>query len=171
MKLIVFSGLPGTGKSKLAEAVGSELGIPVFAKDWLEAGLLRSRLTVSDENSSLGATSYDLLTMLAERQMSLHQSVILDSVASTESIRSTWREICRKYHAEWRVVECICSDESVHRERLTIRQRNIPGWHELEWAEVERVRTYYVTWNEKRLIVDSIQSFDSNLVAVLEYCR
>ena len=41
MKLIVFSGLPGTGKSALAEAVGRELGIPVFAKDWLEATLLR----------------------------------------------------------------------------------------------------------------------------------
>jgi len=33
MKLIVFSGLPGTGKSSLEEVVGRDLGIPVFAKD------------------------------------------------------------------------------------------------------------------------------------------
>ena len=171
MKFIVFSGLPGTGKSKLAEAVGRELGIPVFAKDWLEAGLLRSGLTVSNTASNLGSASYDLLTVLADRQLSLHQSVILDSVASTESIRSTWREISRKYHADWRVVECICPDEPAHRERLAIRQRNIPGWHELEWSEVERVRSYYATWNEERLIVDSMQSFESNLDVVLEYCR
>ena len=39
MKLIVFSGLPGTGKSTIAEAVGRELGIPVFAKDWVEGAL------------------------------------------------------------------------------------------------------------------------------------
>lgn len=37
MQFIVFTGLPGTGKSSLAEAVGRQLGIPVFAKDWLEA--------------------------------------------------------------------------------------------------------------------------------------
>src|SRR5829696_161901 len=41
MKFIVFSGLPGTGKSTLAEAVGRTLSISVFAKDWLEATLLR----------------------------------------------------------------------------------------------------------------------------------
>jgi predicted kinase len=41
MKLVVFSGLPGTGKSALAEQAGRKLGIPVFAKDWLEATLLR----------------------------------------------------------------------------------------------------------------------------------
>ena len=33
MKLIVFSGLPGTGKSTLAETIGKQLCIPVFAKD------------------------------------------------------------------------------------------------------------------------------------------
>jgi len=171
MKFIVFSGLPGVGKSQLAEATAHRLGIPVFAKDWLEASLVRSGLTVANTDSKLGAAGYDLLTHLAERQLSLDQSVILDSVASTESIRSTWRKISRKYHADWRVVECICSDESVHRKRLLIRQRHIPGWHELEWAEVEHVRSYYATWNEERLIVDSMQSLESNLEFVLAYCR
>ena len=33
--IIVFSGLPRTGKSTLAEALGRHFSIPVFAKDWL----------------------------------------------------------------------------------------------------------------------------------------
>jgi predicted kinase len=55
MKLIVFSGLPGTGKSSLAEAVGRALHIPVFAKDWLEATLLRRGLrpTVEDKRAGI----------------------------------------------------------------------------------------------------------------------
>ena len=44
MKVIVFSGLPGSGKSTLAETIGKQLGIPVFAKDWLEAVLLQNGL-------------------------------------------------------------------------------------------------------------------------------
>src|SRR5512143_1065237 len=108
MKLIVFSGLPGTGKSALAETVGRELGIPVFAKDWLEATLLRSNLVADPEENSLGSVGYDLLTVLAEHQLSLNQSVILDSVASTESIRTVWRSLGGKYRADWRVIECIC---------------------------------------------------------------
>jgi predicted kinase len=99
-KLITFSGLPGTGKSALAEAVGRELGIPVFAKDWLEAVLLRSKVVPAETEKQLGSVGYDLLTVLAERQLSLDQSVILDSVASTESIRNTWRNLGKKYNVD-----------------------------------------------------------------------
>jgi len=69
------------------------------------------------------------------------------------------------------VIECICSDVDLHQERLKGRQREIPGWHELEWSEVERVRSYYVPWNENRLVLDMVQTFDENLTAALEYCK
>ena len=171
MKLIIFSGLPGTGKSALAEAVGRELSIPVFAKDWLEATLLRSKLVPAETEKQLSSVGYELLTVLAKRQLSLNQSVILDSVASTESIRNTWRDLGKNYHADWRVIECICSDIAIHRARLEKRQRNIPGWHELEWSDVEFVRSYYAPWKEERLILDSLQAIDKNLTAALQYCR
>jgi predicted kinase len=115
---------------------------------------------------------YDLLTVLAERQLSLGQSVILDSVASTGSIRNTWRDLGKKYDADWRVIECICSDIILHRERLEQRRRNIPGWHELEWSDVEFVRSYYAPWHEEeRLIIDSMNSVDQNILAALNYCQ
>src|SRR6476661_7574566 len=110
MKLIIFSGLPGTGKSTLAEAVAKVLGIPVFAKDWLEATLLRSGIKPTHEDKPLGFASYELLTVLAERQLILGQSVILDSVAATKTIRQAWYQLAEQYHANCRIIECICSD-------------------------------------------------------------
>jgi len=121
MQFIVFTGLPGAGKSSLAEAVGRELGIPVFAKDWLEATLVRCGLASSEEDKPLGFAGYELLSVLAERQLRLNQSVILDSVASTQSIRDRWQQLSKQYQADWRVIECICSDEALHRERLKQR--------------------------------------------------
>src|SRR5687767_3918912 len=99
MKLIIFSGLPGTGKSTLAESVGKDLSIPVFAKDWLEATLVRSDLKPVTEDKSLGFAGYELLTILAERQLMLGQSVILDSVAASQTIRSTWYQLSKQYSA------------------------------------------------------------------------
>ena len=171
MKLIVFSGLPGTGKSTLAEIVGKWLHIPVFAKDWLEATLLRNGLQPTVNEKSLGYVGYELLTVLAERQLILEQSVILDSVASTHAIRNTWKELATRYGADMRVIECVCSDESTHRARLGTRERNIPGWHELEWSDVEKVKQYYQAWDEDRLVLDMANPIDENLSRVKSYCE
>ena len=171
MKLIVFSGLPGTGKSTLAESVGKELHVTVFAKDWLEANLLRNGLVPTINEKPLGFASYDLLTTLAERQLMLGQSVILDSVASTETIRDTWRQMSKRYSANWRVIECVCSDEAIHRARLGMRKRNIPGWHELAWADVEKVKQYYAIWEDEHLILDMLNPFEENLLKARAYCE
>ena len=171
MKLIVFSGLPGTGKSSLAEAVGRHFVIPVFAKDWLEATLVRSELITSKPEKTLGFAGYELLTTLAELQLKVGQSAILDSVASTQSIRATWRNLAKAYHARWLVIECICSDEALHRIQLFKRERHIPGWHELEWSDVEKVKDYFSPWEEERLIVDIVNPYEENLAKVVTYCR
>ncbi|HJS82663.1 MAG TPA: AAA family ATPase [Nitrososphaera sp.] len=170
MKFIVVSGLPGTGKSTLAEALGKDLGISVFAKDWLEAALLRSKLKPTEEEKPLGFAGYELLTVLAERQLMLGQSVILDSVAASQSIRRTWSQLAEQYEADCLVIECICSDETLHRSRLEGRKRGIPGWHELEWSEVERVKGYYSAWEGDRLVMDMAQSLSENLSKARAYC-
>jgi predicted kinase len=171
VQLIVFTGLPGSGKSSIAEAAARELGIPVFAKDWLEAMLIRCELKPAENGPPLGSAGYQLLTTLAERQLRLGQSVILDSVASTVSIHAEWRALAQAYQAAWRVIECICSDEVAHRDRLKVRQRGIPGWHELDWSVVERVRVYYAPWDEERLILDAVHPLEENVAAALRYLR
>src|SRR5512139_2668767 len=171
MQLIIFTGLPGAGKSSIAEAVARNLGIPVFAKDWLEAALIHCELQPVEGAPPLGSAGYQLLTILAERQLQLGQSVILDSVASTLTIRAEWRSLAQTYQAKWRVIECTCSDIATHRDRLGGRQRGIPGWHELDWSEVERVKAYYAPWEEERLILDAVKPLEENIAAALHYLR
>lgn len=171
MKMIIFSGLPGTGKSTVAETLGRQLSITVFAKDWLEATLLRSGVIPTLKDKPLGFAGYELLSILAERQLLLDQSVILDSVAGTQTIRTRWRQLAKQYSAERRVIECICSDETLHRARLNNRQRRIPGWHELEWADVEKAKQVYLPWEEEHLVLDMVDSVDENVMRAHIYCE
>ena len=39
MSVVVFTGLPGTGKSTLADQLATEMGAPAFAGDWLLGAL------------------------------------------------------------------------------------------------------------------------------------
>lgn len=108
-------------------------------------------------------------TVLAERQLRLGQSVILDSMVSTKSIRLSWRKLAKAYQADWKGIECVCSGEALHRARLENRQRGIPDWHGLDWAEVVRVAAYYVPWQERRLILDTVDPLDTNIAAAVGY--
>ncbi len=165
-KLIVLSGLPGTGKTEIAESVAKTLGAPAFAKDWLEAPILQAGTVPKDR---LGTIDYDLLTTLTRRQLEFGQSAVLDSVASSASIRHAWRELAHELNASSFVIECVCSDSELHRQRLLARRRGIPGWPELTWAEVERVQSYYVPWQEERLILDSVSSLKENIEKAIAY--
>lgn len=52
-----------------------------------------------------------------------------------------------------------------------MRERNIPGWHELEWSDVEKVKQYYQPWNEERLVVDMMNLIAENISRVKSYCE
>jgi len=88
-----------------------------------------------------------------------------------QPLRSTWHQLAARYDAAWLVIECICSDEAVHRSRLNQRKRGIPGWHELEWSDVEKVKQYFVPWTEERLVLDMVHPFVVNLSKVKKYCE
>jgi predicted kinase len=122
-------------------------------------------------DTSTGRLGYELLTTLARRQLMLGQSVILDSVASTESIRARWRELCDEFGARWKVLECICTNEGLHRQRLQTRLRGIPGWHELTWADVENVKGCYAPWQEPHLILDMSAPLEENILKALTYLK
>jgi predicted kinase len=166
MMLVVVGGLPGAGKSSLADAIANRLGVPVFNKDQIEASLWRSGIT-ADLNSWQGAE--DLLGPLAGEQLRRNQSAILDTVARTQESRETWRTLASDHGAEFKLTECICSDADLHRGRLTGRTRGIPGWYELTWEDVKSVSARYEPWPETRLVVDAVHPLAQNVETVLEF--
>lgn len=163
--LIVFSGLPGAGKSAVAERISQKLKIPVFGKDRIEAAMVRSELATID-NKRLGFSGYEILAELAEACLRSGTSLGLDSVCGFKRIRDSWHSLAVKYNAKFAAIECICSDADIHRTRLESRVRGIEGWHELDWAEVERVRSYFEPWDSEHLVVDSMNDIDENVAAI-----
>jgi predicted kinase len=164
--LVVVGGVPGTGKSTVAEHAARIVHGAVIAKDVVEATLWRSGIG-RDQRS--GFAGYEVLSSLAEAQLRVGGSAVLDSVAAYDRLRDGWRELAERNGARFVGVECVCSDERVHRARVDGRERGIPGWYELTWADVEEVRSRYEPWRAEHLVLDAVRPFEENLAALAAY--
>ena len=162
---MIVSGLPGVGKSQLADALGRDLGAAVLSVDPIEAAICRSGIPQSFET---GLAAYEVVAVLAEHQLRLGHTVIADAVSSLEVAREMWRVAAARGGAALRVIEVVCSDEHLHRERLAARRRDIDGFPEPTWDDVLRRRAEWEPWRERRLVIDTAPA-DENLPDALAY--
>lgn len=164
--LVVVSGLPGAGKSSLADALGKDLGAAVLSIDPIEAAIWRCGIPPSFET---GVAAYEVVAVLAEHQLRLGLTVIADSVSSLEVARNMWRLAVSRAGAPMRAVEVICSDDDVHRQRLGGRERGIEIFPEPSWDDVLRRRDEWEPWTDDHVVVDSIRGLDENVAKALDF--
>ena len=166
--VIAFTGFPGTGKSTLAEALATETGAPAFAGDWLLGALRPHGVLTGLSRPAFLAMYYDLLETLIKRQLMLGQSAIVDGLID-DVVAERWQKTAAEYDARLDVIMCVCTDEVEHRRRLEGRTRGIPGWHEVGWDHVERMRVEFPVLTHEHLTVDALDPVDGNLRLVRKY--
>ncbi|MFI6323014.1 AAA family ATPase [Nonomuraea sp. NPDC050556] len=160
--LILLSGLPGTGKSALGEALGRALRAPVLSVDPIESVMIEAGL---EHGFTTGLAAYGVAQRLAADHLALGLTVVADAVNDVEEARDGWRRVAAG--VPLRVVECVCSDEDLHRKRLEARERGL-AFAEPTWASVLRRRAEWRPWPEQVLVVDSALPLGDNLASVLD---
>jgi predicted kinase len=166
--LILLSGLPGSGKTALAEDLSRALSVPVFSIDPIEAAMWRAGLPKTET----GLAAYEVAQALADEHLRLRHSVIVDAVNAVEAPRAVWRTLAAKYRANLKIIECVCSDEAMHRQRIEKRVRSVAGTHEITWPRLLQRRAEYEPWSDPRLVLDTSRTSPAQLLAqALNYTR
>jgi predicted kinase len=166
--LIVMSGLPGSGKSSIAERIAEQLQIPIFSVDPIEAAILEAGIQQGFET---GLAAYLVAATLASEHLKLGISVVIDAVNAEEEGKDTWRELGWKYGLTPIVLEVVVSNQALHRRRIQSRVRDLHGFSEVTWEQVEARRKKFTPWKEPALLLDSATDLDANVALAVQYIQ
>ncbi|MGF6478646.1 AAA family ATPase [Paraburkholderia sp. JPY419] len=147
--LIVFGGLPGTGKTTVGQTLARKLAAAYLRIDTLEQAFLASGVGGKD----VGPAGYLAGYAVAKDNLRLGLTVVADSVNPLHITRSHWRGVALEAGARVFEIELICSDTTVHRLRVEGRRADISGHNLPTWKSVLERR--YDAWESEHLVVDT----------------
>ena len=131
--LVIFGGLPGTGKSTLALRLAHQIGAVYLRIDTIERAM-----AAGVEALSVGERGYRVAYAVAEDNLRLGHTVIADSVNPLQITRSAWRDVAARLEVDWVEIEVVCSDPVEHRHRVETRSTGISvTWHEVVTRDFE----------------------------------
>jgi predicted kinase len=165
MRIIVFAGLPGTGKSTLARMVAARTGAAWLRVDSVEAALLEAGVPQSFET---GLAAYIGVRDLARDQLHLGHDVVIDAVNGVAEARAMWRDLAEEFHVPRHVVHVTCTDAAEHRRRVEGRAPATPPLPKPTWDEVSQRE--FQPWDEPVLEVDNQGPPERMIERILGYC-
>lgn len=162
--LLVLSGLPGTGKSALADALGRRLAAVRLSVDDAEEALLAAGLF---PGWSTGVAAYEVVGALAAQNLQAGATVVVDAGNDSEPARETWRRAAASAGAEMHFVLTICTDEAEHQRRLAGRTRPYAHVREPTWGDVQRRAELFEPWAGPHAVVDTVHPLPDSVARVL----
>ncbi|HHQ6603412.1 TPA: AAA family ATPase [Serratia fonticola] len=168
--LIIFGGLPGTGKSTIARLLAPRLNAVWVRIDSIEQSLIRSeKITMSD----MGPAGYLVGYAIAADNLKLANNVIADSVNPLAITRQAWRDVASKNAVPVLEIEIICSDKAQHKKRVEHRSADITGHVLPDWQKV--ITRQYEVWLSTDITLDtSVLTPDQAVEVILQHiesCR
>jgi predicted kinase len=131
--LVIFGGLPGTGKSTLALRLAGETGAVYLRIDTIERAMIDSGKVLALDDSG-----YRVAYAVAGDNLRLGHTVIADSVNPVAITREAWRNVAAQAGVDAVEIEVICSDRAEHRRRVETRAALVAvTWQEVEARDFE----------------------------------
>ena len=159
--LIIFGGLPATGKTTIARNLAQQLSATYLRIDTIEQAL-RDSATMSLQINEEG---YRIAYAVAEDNLRLGRTVISDSVNPIRLSRDAWIDVAHRAQARAVEVEVICSDLQLHRQRVETRFVDIRGLKLPTWEQV--VSREYDPWDREHIVIDTAGRSAAESVAEL----
>jgi predicted kinase len=147
--LIIFGGLPGSGKTTIARALARRLGAVHVRVDTIEQTVRDSGMLKSE----VGPAGYMVAYAVAEDNLTLGNRVVADSVNCLTITREAWLAVAARAGVRAVEIEIVCSDKAEHRRRAETRASDVPGLVKPRWEDI--VARDYEDWGLRPIRIDT----------------
>jgi len=145
--LVVFSGLPGVGKTTVARALAARLGAVYLRVDTVEQAMRAAGL------AGVGAAGYGVAQAVGEDNLRLGSSVVVDCVNPVRESREGLRLVAERVGVRLADVHLVCLDAVEHRRRVEGRVADIAGHVLPTWESV--TRSEFEPWDDGVLVLNT----------------
>jgi predicted kinase len=149
LMLIILGGLPGVGKTTIAQKLALQIGAIHLRIDSIEQAI-RACAPVP---TPLNDTGYRVAYAVAEDNLRIGRVVVADSVNPLPITRDAWLEVAHRARVRAIEIEVTCSDSDEHCRRVEGRAPDICGLTRPTWQEVAS-REYH-PWNRAHTVIDT----------------
>jgi len=146
--LIVFAGLPASGKTTLARRLSEARGAVLVRIDSIEQAI-----RANGPMFEMGDLGYRVGYAIARDNLRAGRTVVADSVNPVRESRDAWRAVGEDCGVHVVEIEVICSDPTEHKRRVQSRDSDISGLVMPTWEAV--LAREYHPWNRDRVVVDT----------------
>lgn len=156
LRILLFVGFPCGGKSTIAQAVASFLGFSFLCKDTIQGTCIDSGISFR----AASVLAYNLLARMTKDELSVGNSVVIDSSCSKPAHRQSIINVAGDFGAQFHMFECRCDSDEILKQRFTERGKTALTWRVNSWEDYQSVLAKYVPYTEPRLVVDSTRPLE-----------
>ncbi len=159
--LIIFSGLPATGKTTLARKVAEKTGAIILRTDVIRKEMFAEPKYTEDEKEQV----YNEMFLRAEKFLIKGQAVILDANFYLQSLRDRAGDVAVRTGKKYFIVECILDEEKVL-ERMNERISKGDASDANSIEVYRKIKSLWEPIHEPHIVIDT--SGEGALEEVLE---
>lgn len=155
--LVLITGLPGTGKSTVANHLAERIGASVLRTDEIRKRLFAKPKYTEEEKELV----YKILFLIAEELLKINHHVVIDGTFYKSALRKQIYKIASSTNSRLIIVECTASEEEIVRRMQ--RRLGGRGLSDADYEVYKKIKREYEPIETEHIMLDTSRPLKETL--------